>query len=168
MAVFLWIFAGNSVSNWEVFWLLLSGAYTDSRPSLPLTIPPASGLRAPKKLGGDTAKTADPHWPKGHSLLAYKAQHVKLREEEWRGGLSEWWCLSVCLPKSMLCMPEPCLPGDCWTPGCPREVVNEFLICFGCVWSLCFNPQPSQPTSSLTFPVFPPHQTGVREWLCGS
>ena len=50
------------------FLLLLSSAYTESRPSLLLTAPPARRLGMHKKLGGDTAGTADPNWPKGYPI----------------------------------------------------------------------------------------------------
>jgi len=59
-----WICAENSVDNIGMFLLLLSRAYTESRPFLLLT-PPARRLGVHKKLGGDTARTADPSWPKG-------------------------------------------------------------------------------------------------------
>ena len=61
-----WICAENSVDNMGMFPLLLSSAYTKSRPFLLLT-PPARRLGVHKKLGGDTAGTADPNCPKGYS-----------------------------------------------------------------------------------------------------
>ena len=62
-----WVCAENSVDNTGMFSLLLSSAYTESRPFL-LPTPPASRLGVHKELGGDTAGTADPNCPKGHSI----------------------------------------------------------------------------------------------------
>jgi len=57
-----WICAENSVNNTGMFLLLLSSAYAPSRFfSASHTIPPASRLGMHKKLGGDTARTADPY-----------------------------------------------------------------------------------------------------------
>jgi len=54
-------FAENSVDNAEMFSLLLSSAYTASRPFLaPHPTPPARGLGVHRKVGGGTAGTADP------------------------------------------------------------------------------------------------------------
>lgn len=110
VAVFSWIFAGNSVSNSGMFSLLLSRAYTESRPSLPCIILPASGLRAHKKLGGDTARTADPTDPRDIPYL-----HKKLSIYSWgkKNQGKDFQSDGIYLPKSMLQVPEPCFPGDC-------------------------------------------------------
>lgn len=148
VAVFLWFFAGSSVSNSGTFSLLLSGDYTESRPSLPLTIPPASGL------GGDRAGTADPHWSKGHSIPAYKARGRRTKGRTFR--------VLVFVFPSQCYMCQSCFPGDCWTCACSWEVANEFLICFGCAWSFCFI---SIPRLS-PFPSFLLHPTR-EEWESG-
>jgi len=63
----LWICAENNVDDRRMFLLLLSSAYTASRPFLLLKLAlPASRLGVHKQLGGDTAGTADPNWPKGY------------------------------------------------------------------------------------------------------
>ena len=56
----VWICTGNSVDNAGMFLLLLSSAYTVKALSAPHPTPPASRLGVHKKLGGDTAGTADP------------------------------------------------------------------------------------------------------------
>ena len=57
----VWICAESSVDNTGLFQLLLSSAYTEPRPFLPLTHPTSEGLGGHKGLGGDTARTADPN-----------------------------------------------------------------------------------------------------------
>ena len=51
-----WLFSGNSGDNVEMFWLLLSSAYTGQGLFQLLVL-----YRVHKKLGGDTARTADPN-----------------------------------------------------------------------------------------------------------
>jgi len=56
-----WIYAANIVDNTRMFLLMLSSAHTESRPFLLLT-PPRQQVGwggVQKKLGGDTAETAD-------------------------------------------------------------------------------------------------------------
>lgn len=53
-----------------MFWLLLGTACTASRlSSLPPAFPQASRLEVGKRLGVDTAGTANLNWPKGRSIL---------------------------------------------------------------------------------------------------
>jgi len=57
-----WICDENSVDNRGMFQLLPSNAHTEPRPFLLLNpTPPARRLGVHKKLGGDTAGTADPN-----------------------------------------------------------------------------------------------------------
>jgi len=47
----------------------MSSAYTASKPFLFITLPlPESRLGLGNRLGGDTARMADPNWPKGYSI----------------------------------------------------------------------------------------------------
>ena len=62
-----WICAGDSVDNTGMFSLLLSSACTKTVPILLLTHPTSEEAGGHKELGGDTAGTADPNWPKGYS-----------------------------------------------------------------------------------------------------
>jgi len=55
----IWVCAENSVDNTGMFLLLLSSAYTESRPFLLLALTTSNRLGVHKKLGGDTASTAD-------------------------------------------------------------------------------------------------------------
>ena len=82
----LWICAENSVGNTGMFWLLLSSAHTVRAFSAPQTTPPVCGLGVHKKLGGDTAQTAEPSWPKWCSTpYTLMLSNKKLGEEEGRG-----------------------------------------------------------------------------------
>ena len=80
-----------------MFLLLLSSAYTEPRPLLLLT-PPVSRLGVHKKLGGDTAGTADPQLTKGisHTIMtscsAYKAEGRRRKGEDIQSD-------GICLPK---------------------------------------------------------------------
>jgi len=62
----LWICTENSVDNTERFSLLLSSAYTESRPFHHSTSEQAGATHGAE---GDTAGTADPNWPKGYTML---------------------------------------------------------------------------------------------------
>ena len=85
-----WICAGNSVDNTGVFWLLLSSAYTESRPFLLLTPPHQrvgwGGTRSWKgtQLGQltPTDQRAIPYHMV--SCLAYKAEGTRRKEETFR------------------------------------------------------------------------------------
>ena len=151
-----------------MFSLLLSSAFTESRPFLPLTTSPASRLGAHKKLGGDTAGTADPNWPKGYSIPYDVAQHIKLGEEEGRGGCSEWWHFVfpgnryVWRSPAFLEMAEH-LPAD-------GKRWMTSLFCFACMCSFCF-PYETVFISTHEFSHFYPsdslpHPTG-GEWVSG-
>ena len=80
----------------EVFSLLLSSAYTESRPFLLLTPPHQwAGWGCTRSWEGTqpgqltpTDQRDIPHH------MTYCAQHVKLEEEEGKGGRLEWWRLS--------------------------------------------------------------------------
>jgi len=63
-----WLCAENCIDNREMFSLLLSSTYTVKASSASPTTQPANGLGVHKKLGGDTAGTADPNGPKGYSI----------------------------------------------------------------------------------------------------
>ena len=83
-----WICAENSVDNTGMFLLLLSSAYSVKAFSASHTIPPVRRLGVHKKLGGDTAGTADPNWPKGYSIPYDVMLNIKL------GGVgrgANWW-----------------------------------------------------------------------------
>jgi len=57
-----------------------------------------------KKLGGDTARTADPNCPKGYSIpYDIRLSSINLGEEQGMGNVHSD---SGCLPKYMLCMME--------------------------------------------------------------
>ena len=72
-----WICAGNSGDNTRIFvlqWDNTVFAIAEQRLdrvkafAASHTTPPARRLGVHKKLGGDTAGTADPTWPKGYSI----------------------------------------------------------------------------------------------------
>jgi len=66
--------------------------------SVPYAAPPMSGLGVGRKLGGDTAGTADPSQPKGCPIL----YDVVLSSKSWGkgGGRGDMRRDGVCLPKS--------------------------------------------------------------------
>lgn len=51
-----------------MIWLLLNIAYTASIPSVPCSYSSVNRLGVVKSLGGDTAETTDPGWPKGYLI----------------------------------------------------------------------------------------------------
>ena len=124
--VMFWICAENRVDNTEMFLLLLSNAYTESRPFLLLTPHHLTGKEAEGAQGFGRGHSWD-SWPqltKGIShTMWHHAQHIKLEKKEGGDVRSG----GVCLPKPLLCVMEPCFPGDGWTPACRWEAVNQFL-----------------------------------------
>jgi len=75
-----WTCDENSVDNAGIFLLLLSNTHTASRSSLFLTLPSQwIRLGFHKKLGGDTAGTADSNWPKGYSI----PHDITLNSKSW-------------------------------------------------------------------------------------
>ena len=105
-----WICAENSVDNTGMFvtaeqCLHRAKAFSASHPT-----PPVSRQGVHKELGGDTARTADPNDQRDipyhmTSRSAYKAGGRRRK----RGDIQSD---GVCLPKSPLCVMEPCFPGD--------------------------------------------------------
>lgn len=88
----VWICARNSMDNIGMFSSLLASAYTVKSLSAALSVRTPGG--DDQKLGGDTARTADPRWPKGHSIWCH-AQHIKLNKHEGKKEEPEkLWCLS--------------------------------------------------------------------------
>ena len=58
-------------------------------------IPPlTSRLGVGKILGGDTARTADPNWPKGYSMPYDVCSAIKARRRRNKGGAFVYLCLS--------------------------------------------------------------------------
>lgn len=57
-----WIYAGNRVDDTGMLLLLLSRAYTE-----PSTASLVRKFWLHGRMGGDTARTGDPNWPKGYS-----------------------------------------------------------------------------------------------------
>lgn len=80
-------------------------------------------LEVQKKLGEDTAGTADHSWPQEYPRpLMLSMQSWK--EEERRNGI---WSDGVFLPQSPLHMVEP---GDVWALDFAWEVGKGFLVLF--------------------------------------
>lgn len=100
--------SGSSVDNREMFSVLLNRSYTESRPFV-LPTPPVSSLGMHKELRGDTARTADPKTGTGQPMQ-HHVQHRKLKGRRREGQM--FGVVVGCLPKSPLCMLEPCFPGD--------------------------------------------------------
>ena len=80
-----WICGQNSIgNNTHVLAIAEQCLHSVKGFSAPHPAPPASRLGVHKKLGGDTAGTADPKWPKGYPT-SYDAA-IKAAEKE-KGGM---------------------------------------------------------------------------------
>lgn len=110
--------------------------------SVPHTV--REGLGVPWQLGGDTASTADPSWPK--SFLYHMAPHsaIKAEEEKERGGGEqelrhlEWQCLSS--QETVMCN-ESCFPRSREHLPADRKLQMIFLFCFVCTSRFCHSSQ---------------------------
>ena len=71
---------------------------------------PARRLGVHKKLGGDTARTADPNWPKACPAPYHVVLSIKSWGKKKEGG--KFGVMPFCLPKSLLRVMEPCFPGN--------------------------------------------------------
>ena len=115
-----WICAENSVDNTGMIFLIAEQCLHRLKGfSGPHDVPPARRLEVHQKLGGGTARTTDPNWPKGDSL----PYDIVLSVESWRkkeeGGTIV--IMAFVFPRNLY---MPCFPGDGWTPACWWEVVN--------------------------------------------
>lgn len=98
-------------------------SFTASHPT-----PSVRKLGMHREWGGDTARTADPKWPKGafHTIW-HQAQHIKRWKKKEEGDT---------FGVIVFAFPNHCytwwrhFPGDRWTPACVWEVVKEFLVFF--------------------------------------
>lgn len=91
-----------------LIWPLLSSA--PQHQGCLSNIPPlAGGWRWARSVGGDTAGTADPNCPKGHSTPQDICSAIKVMRKEEDGGHS------LCLSEQPLCALKPCFPGSGWT-----------------------------------------------------
>jgi len=116
-----------------VFSLLLSSAYTESRPFLLLTLPRQQvSWGGHKKLGGDTAGTADPNWPKGYSI-PYDITLCKIKLREGGGSGGHTWSDGV-FSSQVTIRCDAALHSWRW----PTSAAYEFLVCFACAHSFCF------------------------------
>lgn len=107
--------------------------------SAPCAALPARRLGVHRELGGDTASTGGPGWPKGY-LISLCHPIIVVSKKSWgkegrSGGHSQCWHLSS---QEIVLHDEPCFPGSGWTPACIWDVVNEFLalLCMGLLLSL--------------------------------
>ena len=62
------------------------------------TAPPVSRMGVHKKLGGDTAGTADPNWPKGYPL-PYDVIHSKQSSGRGWASRGDFQSSGICLPE---------------------------------------------------------------------
>lgn len=94
--------------------------------------------------------TADPNWPKGHSI----PHGTVLSSKSWREGRErgDVWSNGICLTKKPLHV-KPCFPGGGWTPpACQWEVANEFLLHCLCWAFMLPNSFSSSPSRSSPTP----------------
>ena len=89
-----WICAGNSVGNTAMFQLLLSSAYTESRPFLLLTPPHQRVGWGCTSWEGTQLGQLTPTDQRDIPYHMMSCSAYKAGEEEGRGGYSEWCCLS--------------------------------------------------------------------------
>ena len=119
-----------------------------------------------KKLGGDTARTADPNWPKGYSMpYGVMLSNINLGEEEGRGGCLESWCLS----SQVTITHDGALLSWRWLNTCLPTGSSEWIPCFALLvrtaFALPIKLSLSQPMSFLTFTllILSPIPLGERE-----
>jgi len=87
------------------------GLHSAKACSAPHPAPPASGLGMHGRLGGDTARAADPSWPKGYTTPygVILSNYCWRRRRRKRGDI---WDDGVFPPKVPLQVMELCSPGD--------------------------------------------------------
>jgi len=101
-----WICAGNGV-NRGMLSLLLSSAYkVEAFPASHTTLP-ARRLGVHKKLGGDTAGTAEQG-----DIPCHMTSCSAIKAEGQEGGRGDVQGYGVCLPKSLLHVMKPGFRGD--------------------------------------------------------
>ena len=115
----VWICAGNSVDNTGMFLLLLTGAYTASRPFLLLTPPHQwvgwGGTSSWEGTQPGQLTPTDPRHIPDHmtSCSAYRAGGR--RRKRWT--CSEWWRLSSQVTEQSSVMMEPALTSAYYNPA---------------------------------------------------
>ena len=82
-----WICDQNSVHT--LFWLLLNSAYSVKAFSVSHTVLQWSRQAVDKRLGGDTAGTADSSWPGGYPM----PYDIMLSNRNWTKGGEKGWQL---------------------------------------------------------------------------
>ena len=110
-----------------MFSLLLSSAYTESRPLLLLTPPhQRAGWGCRSSWEGTQLWELTPAGQRDFPYRTVSRSAYKAGGKKEEGGNVQNY--STCLPQSPLHVMEPCFPGDGWTPACPWEALNEFLV----------------------------------------
>ena len=121
-----WICAVNSVDNAEVFLLLLSSAYTESRSFLLLTPPHQQiGWGCTRSWEGTQLGQLTPTDPRDipdhmMSCLAYKAGGRRRKGGTFR--------ITAIVSQVTVTRDGALLSWRCLKPACRWEVVNEFLV----------------------------------------
>ena len=162
--------AGNSVDNTGMFSLLLSSAYTESRPFLLLTAPHQQGGWGCTKSWEDTQLgqlTPTDQRDTAYHMMSCSAYKAGRRQ----GGRSEWWRLS----SQVTIMRDGALLSWRWLNTCLLMGSSEWIPCFALLVCTAFalllsclylNPR---VFSLLLFWFSPPsHRGGVSERLCGA
>ena len=166
-----WICTENRVENTEIFLLLLSSAYTESRPSLLLTPPHqwvgwgctrAGRAQSPDRWTPTCQRDIPCHTT---SWSAYKVGRRRRK-----GGHLEWWCLS----SQLISMHAGALLSWRWLNTClmmeSTEWIPYFALLAQAAFALPINLSWSQPMSFLNFTllILSPIPLRQNEQLCGA
>lgn len=132
---------------------------------------PEGKLAVCGNLGGDTARTGDPGWPRRYSIpcdIPYSAIKAGVKKEE--GG--DVQSGGVCLPKKPLCVTRPAFLDELeYLPADGKKWMNRFALFVHTAFALLSNLSSSHPVNShaFTFPIFTPSHLGRgSEWLCST
>ena len=125
-----WICAENSIDNTEMFLLLLSSAYIESRPFLLLTPPHQwAGWRCTRRWEGTQPGQLTPADQRDIPYHMASCSAYKAGGKRRRGWHSEWWRLSS---QVTITCDEALLSWRC--TACQWEIV----FCFACAHSFFF------------------------------
>lgn len=96
--------------------------------------PLTSGLRVGEILGQDTARTADPNYPKGYSVRYDICTATKAKKKERQGWGGKAFVMTFVFQSNCYVY---CFPGTGWTlPADGKQRVNLFSL--ASIRSLCF------------------------------
>lgn len=116
-------------------------------------------LGVQKKLGGGTARTGNPNWPKRYSVSYDIMLSNKSRSKE--RGRGRFRVIAFVFPINC---DEPYFPGSGWKPACQGDKVNYSPLLVHTTFALPFKLPLSQPRSFLTFPLLILSPSSIGKW----